>query len=140
MLVAMLSLSVIGSGILFFKVFIDGQFVGQPISITVPKAGIEVDKAVYNVGDPIKAHLTFCKNRDIASTWKWSMVDGILINFPPVTGGAERGCHNVWIEIGRIPPSIAKDEDIHLEGLGIYEINRFNTVLVHIKSESFKVK
>lgn len=101
----------------------------------------QTEQEVYAPGDIVTAKFTTCKNTLAVPIVQWSLVDTFLRIYPQrVAATGKVGCYdNVATEIEKISPSLP-DGEYHFSGTLTYQVNPLKTIVVVMKTNTFKVK
>lgn len=127
---------IFGSLFIVWSVFIDGKMVRKPF--VIENSMLQTDKETYRPGDMVYARMVFCKHRDIQGTVQWSLVDTYLKLFPPKSGVVAAGCHDLVVEVAKIPLD-TYPQPYHFEGQLRYVINPFNDIIIPLQTNEFRV-
>jgi len=131
----------LSGGFLFYEVFLNG-IINPVLEYKVDPMNLETDKKVYRAGDPILVHIVACKKRDVTANVHWSLVDGILIEFPPYESNTTPQCVDRWTKVGVVPKGglLSNHENVYVEGWTAYHLNDFNTRIYRLRSQPFKIQ
>lgn len=130
-------LLILGSLGLVFALVIDGKIWNPPLEFQAEP--VQTEKEIYRPGEVVRGYMTFCKNRTIAGTLQWSLVDTYLIIYPERMSAAAAGCYERrLVEIEKLAANLRPDT-YHFQGSVSYQINSMNAVVVRFKTTEFQV-
>lgn len=132
------ALLIVGSAVLFYYGFLDGKVFNPVIEFQSDVSSLKTEKEEYHIGEMVRAHLDFCKIRNISASIQWTLVDDFLITFDADERGVPPGCHTTIFEIKKVP-DIAHSGTYRFEGLLSYKLNGWNTVTYSLKTQEFRV-
>lgn len=120
-----LALATIGIGfaILFYLYYLDGTWIRPILSTgTAPRKYITLQDH-YNVGDDVVVNLSdFCKLRDVPTTLYWTLVDDVVLYYPPKESHFLIGCFKgKTAEVETLPDYIG-NHSYHFEGTIAYHM------------------
>lgn len=131
--------SVLGGAGLAYAAFIDGTVFRVPMHFASDITRYRLEKTVYHPGDIVRAYVSFCKSYPIQARTTWTLVDGQLITFTPITGDAGKGCRtDALFTIATLPPYLT-NEVAHFEGEADYQVNPLHTVRYYLRTEDFTI-
>lgn len=123
----------------FYWKFADGVIFNKPIVWTSDRMNIVTDKEIYEKGEMVKGHIGFCKLKNITGHLQWTLVDHYLIIYQGRDTVIGEGCREVDFDIQEIPKN-TQSGSMHFEGFLSYKVNPFSSVVIELRTKTFKVK
>lgn len=134
-LLGFLVASFLGIIFLIYSVFMDGKIFNAPVQFN---GDMKTEFAVYHPGEVVRAKVSYCKYRNIPAHLQWNLVDTYIKTYLAKDVSTETGCKDGYFEIEKIPLD-QMSGIVHFETLVEYDINKFNTVRVPLRTNAFIV-
>lgn len=135
-----LSVMLIGGAILTYFSYFDGTIINPVVEIENPLA-LEPVKEVYKRGELVQFYISYCKFRPIRPVVQWTLVDTYMRFYPAdYRGSEETGCKK---RIATDLEPVARDAtagSYYFYGELRYEVSSMRTVIVPLKTKTFRVE
>ena len=97
----------------------------------------EMQKEVYEVGEPLTYRIAFCKNGEYRGEVIRNIRDGVVYSFPLITSDIPEGCSD-FISSSNITPNVPSGV-YTFENEIIYQPNPIRTIRYTMSSEPFEI-
>jgi len=128
----------IGGFFLIYLYFIDGVFVGKPLT-HFDSTVLETTQSEYKRGEAINVNWHFCKGVNDVATIKVNMVDGVVVYLPKIEGVRQIGCYDGVDNIVKSIPNTVDNGLYHIEADVYYQVNKVKRIYYHFISNDFMI-
>lgn len=118
----------------FFKAGPDEDF-DTPISGGVTH---KTTKTLFKKGELVYANVNIKKNRDIAGTIQWNLMDRRYYPYAARQGGVPHGTHHMVVPVETIPEHVPPGQ-YYFAGYVSYQVNYFSQVFIPMRTNCFEV-